>query len=91
MSTITRERFKELQVWLGELTKDELFQVECLSRKMFTRAIMAGFTRGAKVTFVHKGELMEGVVTRVNKKTVGVLCGKHDEWKVTPSLLSIVE
>jgi hypothetical protein len=43
-----------------------------------------------KVEFIHKNKLMEGVVTKINRKTIKVQVG-HTLWTCNPSLLTAVE
>ncbi len=47
------------------------------------------FRFGEKVRFMHKGAVMEGNVTKINHKTVGVNVHGRD-WRVSPSLLTKV-
>ncbi len=52
---------------------------------------MARFTRGDRVGFhASDGELLQGVVLRLNKKTVSVVTDDGDRWNVSPALLHLV-
>lgn len=49
----------------------------------------ARFYRGQKVTFRGKyGETIQGVIERMNAKTIGVLAENGVHWRVSPSLLN---
>lgn len=53
---------------------------------------MARFTKGDRVAFhTQDGREMEGVVLRLNKKTVSVVTYDGYKWNVSPSLLELVE
>lgn len=53
---------------------------------------MARFTRGDRVGFRHSdGRVFEGIVMRLNKKTVSVVTNDGMQWNVAPSLLYLVK
>lgn len=50
---------------------------------------MAEFRIGDRVTFQPPGHrMLQGVLTRYNRKTVTVITDDHGQWNVAPSLLS---
>lgn len=55
-------------------------------------SLMASFTKGDRVSFqAPDGRLLEGVVLRLNKKTVSVATDDDHHWNVSPSLLNLVQ
>jgi len=48
---------------------------------------------GARVSFMsRKGRgLIEGTVTKINKKTVKLDCGNQGQWSVSPTFLTLVD
>ena len=53
---------------------------------------MLEFTKGDRVSFqTSEGKTMEGVVKRLNKKTVSVIVDCGHQWNVSPSLLTLVK
>lgn len=51
----------------------------------------ARFTIGDTVSFTARGSIVEGIVERVNRKTVKVDCNRtHAKWSVSPSFLTKV-
>lgn len=55
-------------------------------------SLMATFTRGDRVEFqTSDGRMMEGVVLRLNKKTVSVATDDGHQWNVSPGLLRLVK
>ncbi len=55
-------------------------------------SLMTSFTRGDRVGFLNPdGQLLEGFVMRLNKKTVSVATDDGRQWNVAPSLLHLVE
>lgn len=54
-------------------------------------ALMTSFTRGERVRFqASDGRMLEGVVLRLNKKTISVLTDDGCRWNVSPGLLRLV-
>ncbi|MBU2501200.1 hypothetical protein KJ682_07735 [bacterium] len=54
--------------------------------------LMTGFTRGDRVCFrATDGSLLEGVVLRLNKKTVSVATDDGHQWNVSPALLRLIQ
>ncbi|HQU17177.1 MAG: hypothetical protein B7Z66_12695 [Chromatiales bacterium 21-64-14] len=52
---------------------------------------MTGFTRGDRVGFqAPDGRMREGVVLRLNKKTVSVATDDGHQWNVAPGLLRLI-
>ena len=48
---------------------------------------------GAHVSFISsKGRgIIEGIVTKINKKTVKLDCDEHGRWTVSPNLLTLIK
>jgi hypothetical protein len=54
--------------------------------------LMASFTRGDRVSFqTPEGQTLEGIVIRLNKKTVSVAADDGRQWNVSPGLLRLVK
>ena len=54
--------------------------------------LMTSFTRGDRVSFrVSDGRMLEGMVLRLNKKTVSVATDDGHQWNVAPGLLRLVQ
>jgi len=52
---------------------------------------MTGFTRGDRVGFrAPDGRMLEGVVLRLNKKTVSIATDDGRQWNVAPGLLRAI-
>ena len=72
-----------LNRWIVERLK-LISQAKCTS-------LMAGFTRGDRVGFqAPDGQMLEGMVLRLNKKTVSVATDDGLQWNVAPGLLHLV-
>lgn len=53
--------------------------------------LMTRFTRGARVGFqAPDGRMLEGVVLRLNKKTISVTTDDGHQWNVAPGLLHLI-
>mgnify|MGYP005863522011 CR=1 FL=1 len=53
--------------------------------------LMTSFTRGDRVGFTAPdGRIIEGLVLRLNKKTISVATDDGDQWNVAPSLLQLI-
>ena len=46
---------------------------------------------GAHVFFCRKKEIIEGRVTKINRKTVKLDCDEHGRWTVSPNLLTLIK
>lgn len=54
--------------------------------------LMTSFTRGDRVGFqAPDGRVVEGVVLRLNRKTVGVATDDGHQWNVAPGLLRLIQ
>lgn len=54
-------------------------------------SLMARFTQGDRVVFqAPDGQMLEGIVLRLNKKTVSVATDDGHQWNVAPGLLRLV-
>ncbi len=68
--------------------------VERLKLISQTRAttLMTSFTKGDRVGFqAPDGRALEGIVLRLNKKTISVATDDGHQWNVAPGLLSLVQ
>ena len=55
-------------------------------------SLMVRFTRGDRVGFqAPDGRTLEGVVLRLNKKTVSIATDEGHQWNVAPGLLRLVQ
>jgi hypothetical protein len=55
-------------------------------------SLMASFTKGDRVGFQGPdGQVLEGIVMRLNKKTISVATDDGHQWNVSPGLLRIVQ
>ncbi len=53
--------------------------------------LMANFTKGDRVSFqAADGEMVEGTVLRLNKKTISIITDDDRRWNVSPGLLHLV-
>ena len=56
-----------------------------------TTALMSRFSAGDRVGFTARdGSYRQGLVTRLNQKTVSVLGDDRRQWKVSPALLELI-
>lgn len=73
---------------------DEIHKLNRMIREQFnhlTRQKTREFRVGEEVTFKTKrGPIMKGTVTKINRKTIGVLTDTHMDYRVSPSLLKKV-
>ena len=54
-------------------------------------SLMISFTRGDRVSFqTADGRMFEGIVMRLNKKTVSVATDDGHQWNVAPGLLRLI-
>ena len=54
--------------------------------------LMTSFTKGDRVGFqAPDGRAMEGIVLRLNKKTVSVAADDGHQWNVAPGLLRLIQ
>ena len=54
--------------------------------------LMTGFTKGDRVGFqAPDGRAMEGIVLRLNKKTVSIVTDDGHRWNVAPGLLRLIQ
>lgn len=55
-------------------------------------SLMASFSRGDRVGFqAPDGRRLEGIVLRLNKKTVSVATDDRRQWNVAPGLLRLIQ
>ncbi|HPJ26689.1 MAG TPA: hypothetical protein PLW97_09375 [Synergistaceae bacterium] len=54
--------------------------------------LMTGFTKGDRVGFqAPDGRMLEGMVLRLNKKTISVVADDGLQWNVSPGLLHLIQ
>ena len=54
--------------------------------------LMISFTRGDRVGFqAPDGRMLEGIVQRLNKKTISVTTDDGHQWNVAPGLLRLIQ
>lgn len=91
----------DLRLLIGSLYEaDELHEVQVMlkdQRDLLGRRVSTGITVGSRVEFAHKKHgVMQGVVTKVNQKTVSVtvdtwtLFTPPIRWKVYLSSLKVI-
>ncbi len=55
-------------------------------------ALMTSFTRGDRVGFqAPDGRMLEGIVLRLNKKTISMVTDDGQQWNVAPVLLRLIQ
>jgi transcription elongation factor len=55
-------------------------------------SLMANFSRGDRVGFqTSDGDNVEGIVLRLNKKTISITTDDGQQWNVTPGLLRLIQ
>lgn len=72
---------------LYALSYDELKELRQRVNNRLTEVGQNAFKKGDGVTFTHKGQVIVGVVEKVNRKTVNVITD-GGRWKCAPSLLT---
>lgn len=80
---------------IDQLTETELIDLNRriverlrLIQQMRAHKAMMNFSVGEKVQFRSSvGELVRGILTRYNKKTVTIITDDHRHWNVSPALL----
>ena len=78
---------------IRNMNNDELNQVVeaiKLQRTWLARTTAGALAVGDTVEFDARGRIVQGVVTKINRKTVIVKEG-YTNWKVTASLLKVVD
>ena len=78
---------------IRNMNNDELNQVVeaiKLQRTWLARTTAGALAVGDTVEFDARGRIVQGVVTKINRKTVIVKEG-YTKWKVTASLLKVVD
>ena len=83
---------------LDLLTEEELVQLNHvivqrlrLMRQIRDHGQMMNFHVGQSVQFIAStGQLVRGVITRHNRKSVSIVTGAGEQWRVSPSLLQTV-
>lgn len=79
---------------IRNMNNDELNQViEAikLQRNWLARTTARAMAVGDTVEFEARGRVVTGVVTKINRKTVIVREAGYGNWKVTASLLKVVD
>jgi hypothetical protein len=80
---------------IQRLNEEDLFFLNRLIvelLKLFSQARATSFTRGDRVGFqAPGGRMLEGMVLRLNKKTIRVATDDGHRWNVAPGLLRLVQ
>jgi len=84
---------------IQDLTEDELRHLNHLIverlkliQQARSTAMLARFNPGDHVRFTdHAGRTVTGRILRLNKKTAAVLSDDHQQWNVSPALLTPVD
>lgn len=92
MAKLTHTEITRLRALFLKMDRDDLDHVvelhEARSRNLITLSAMK-FTVGDTVQFTSGARLIEGIVEKVNRKTINV--STHTQkWRVSPSLLTKV-
>lgn len=69
-------------------TSEQLAKIQTLARGRHDALNQQALHWGAKVTFVHNGQVVAGTVERMNRKTVTVRTAAG-RWRVSPNLLTV--
>ena len=80
----------DIQKAISKLNHDELNDlVRAINtrRKVIDRQAITQFCVGDQVWFSGKGRIVNGVVTKVNRKTIAVKAVGNQMWRVSASLL----
>jgi hypothetical protein len=70
---------------------DELLSIAHYASQLAKRETRKQFRIGATVSWNGKNGKKTGVVQKINQKSINVLVGEWDEWRVSPALLTLVE
>ncbi len=97
-SVIITDRLSAVEAIKGLNEEDLLFlnrliveRLHLIAQAKSTRQ-MARFSRGDRVGFqTTDGRHLEGIVVRLNKKTVSVVVAGSQQWNVSPSLLTLLQ
>lgn len=86
---------KEMMIDIDALTETELRDLNHriverirLIQQMKAHKAMMNFSVGEKVKFrATSGEIIRGIITRYNRKTVSVITNDHRQWNVSPTFI----
>lgn len=92
---VTRIEIEKIEEFIKGLNIDELHLLNRLVvqrvkilRQIETSEEMRRFNIGEQVSFTDNyGRMIEGRITKINKKTISVETQDHGRWNVHPSLL----
>lgn len=94
MTKLTPSERNTLEKLFSKMNNNDLDLVAALHRSRLSSlsaAVASQFYVGETVKFRDKvGQIVEGVVQKVNVKTIKVLVGGSARWSVSPSLLTKV-
>lgn len=94
MTKLTPSERNTLEKLFSKMNNNDLDLVAALHRsrlRALNAAVASQFYVGETVNFRNKvGQIVEGVVQKVNVKTIKVLVGGSARWSVSPSLLTKV-
>jgi hypothetical protein len=71
-------------------TMDDLHEVYAFLKGVQTRIMTISaqkFMAGDAIEFTYKGKKVQGIVTKVNQKTIKVLSTDKVKWSISPNLL----
>lgn len=85
---------KEVESYIWEIDSpeeiQELWGILKARHGQIRERLVHLFRKGDRVSFYKdNGEKAYGIVDKVNRKTVSVLVGEHEMWRVSPSLLTM--
>ena len=92
MAKLTQNEMKDLYVLFAKMDRDDLdhvVQLHKIQSKKLIAAVASKFTVGDTVQFTSGSRIIEGIVEKVNRKTINI--STHTQkWRVSPSLLTKV-
>ena len=76
----------------GQEDKDQIITALNTHRRLANQQATNNLHMGARVRFTSsKGRgVIEGVVTKINRKTIKLDCGDQGSWSVSPTMLTII-
>ena len=77
----------------SEEERESIVEALNIQRRVANNRATSKLYLGARVSFTsRKGRgLIEGTVTKINKKTVKLDCGDQGRWTVSPTFLTLVD
>ena len=94
----TKQLPQHIKQWIDHLSEDELHFLHSvvadrlrLLHKAKALFAMRKFQMLDRVYFEHNGERKDGIVTRLNQRTITVTLNNGNRWNVSPDFLKKVE